>query len=101
MSPIELPLSSEVISRDLKTRLIGQRVVYFPTLTSTMDATREAIRKGTPEGTVVITDEQTAGRGRLKRTWLAPQGNIALSVALFPQLFELPEMIMLASLAVV
>ena len=93
-------LSAGAISQDLKTGIIGSRILYYPTLSSTMDAGREAARNGTPEGTVIIAGEQTAGRGRLKRSWLAPSGNIALSVILYPRLSELPEMIMLASLAV-
>jgi len=49
---------------------------------------------------VVIAERQTAGRGRLKRTWFAPEGNIAFSVVLYPRLTDLPSLIMLASLAV-
>ncbi len=59
------------------------------------------MQKGTPEGTVIIAGEQTAGRGRLQRSWLTPKGNVALSVILYPTLTQLPSMIMLASLAVV
>jgi BirA family biotin operon repressor/biotin-[acetyl-CoA-carboxylase] ligase len=65
-----------------------------------MDVARREAQKGIEEGTVVLADEQTAGRGRLKRTWLAPQGNIALSLILRPRLSYLPSLIMLASLAV-
>jgi BirA family transcriptional regulator, biotin operon repressor / biotin---[acetyl-CoA-carboxylase] ligase len=94
-------LSSGDITKNLRTGIIGCRVLYYPTLISTMDTGREVGREDTPEGTVIVAGEQTAGRGRLKRSWLAPRGNIALSVLLFPRLAELPEMIMLASLAVV
>jgi BirA family biotin operon repressor/biotin-[acetyl-CoA-carboxylase] ligase len=94
-------LSSSAVIRGLDTRVIGSRVLYCPRLTSTMDEARDAARAGAPEGTVVLAGEQTAGRGRLKRTWLAPQGNIALSVVLYPRAPELPSLIMLASLAVV
>jgi BirA family biotin operon repressor/biotin-[acetyl-CoA-carboxylase] ligase len=93
--------SSDSIIYDLGTRIIGRRVLYFPRLTSTMDAARQEALGGTAEGTVVIAGEQTAGRGRVKRSWFAPAGNIALSVILFPRLADLPSLIMLASLAVV
>ncbi len=52
------------------------------------------------EGTVVIADEQTAGRGRIERRWLSPRGSIALSVILYPDIAYLPSLIMVASLAV-
>lgn len=94
-------LFAEAVSGNLDTDLIGRHVEYFPVVSSTMDAARELIRKGVPEGTVVIAEEQTAGRGRLARSWLTPHGNIALSIILYPRLPQLPEMIMLASLGVV
>ena len=79
-------LSAEAITAGLETRFVGQRTLYFPSLTTTMDVARqEALKGGSPEGTVVIADEQTAARGRLKRVWLNPQGNIALTELLYPQ----------------
>jgi len=94
-------LSADVIKKGLKTRFIGQRVLYYPSVDSTMEVARQEARRGAAEGTVIATDEQTGGRGRLKRTWLTPVGNIALSVVLYPKLSYLPSLIMLASLAVV
>jgi len=94
-------LSPEIITEGLETRFIGQRVLYFPRLTSTMDVAREEARQGAAEGTVVLAGEQTAGKGRLKRVWLTPGGNIALSLILYPGLEHLPSLMMLASLAVV
>jgi BirA family transcriptional regulator, biotin operon repressor / biotin---[acetyl-CoA-carboxylase] ligase len=91
-------LSAEAISRGLGTRVIGRKVSFYPSVTSTMDIAREESRQGAIEGTVVIANEQTAGRGRLKRAWLAPGGNIALSLILHPEVSGLPSVIMLASL---
>lgn len=65
-----------------------------------MEVARREAQRGAPEGTVVIADEQTAGRGRLGRTWLTPKDNIALSLLLYPRLVDLPSLIMLASLGV-
>ena len=93
-------LSSDLITKDLKTRFIGQSIIYYPSLTSTMDVARQEAQQVAPEGTVVIADEQTAGRGRLKRAWLTPRGNIALSVILYPKIDYLNSLTMLASLAV-
>lgn len=93
-------LSAWAITDGLKTRFIGRRLLFYPSVASTMEIARQAARNGALEGTVIIADEQTAGRGRLERTWLTPQGNIALSVILRPGLSSLPFLIMLASLAV-
>jgi BirA family biotin operon repressor/biotin-[acetyl-CoA-carboxylase] ligase len=95
-------LSAASITDNLETRFIGQRVICYPRLASTMEvAKREAARREAAEGTVIIADEQTAGKGRLKRIWLSPKGNIALSVILYPDVAYLPSLIMVASLAVV
>lgn len=94
-------LSLASIADNLSTRFIGQRVIYYPRLASTMDAARQEARQGATEGTIIIAGEQTEGRGRVKRTWLSPQGNIALSIILYPDVSYLPFLVMLASLAVV
>lgn len=94
-------LSSAAITGNLGTRLIGRRAVYYPSVTSTMDLAREEAQRRAPEGTVVVTGEQTAGRGRLGRIWQSPGGSIALSVVLYPEVVRLPSLIMVASLAVV
>ncbi len=94
-------LSAESISSNLKTRFVGHRVIYYSTLDSTMTAGRKEARRGAVEGTVVIAEEQTAGRGRRERIWLSPQGGIALSIILRPTMTRLPSLIMIASLAVV
>ena len=94
-------LSIATVTDNLGTSFVGQRVLYYPQLASTMDVARREARQGAAEGTVIIADEQTAGKGRVKRIWLSPKGNIALSVILYPALSYLPRLVMLASLAVV
>ncbi len=94
-------LSPASITNNLKTHFVGQRVVYYPTVTSTMDVARQKAQQGAVEGTIVITGEQTAGRGRVKRAWFSPKGSLALSIILYPSTLYLPFLIMLASLAVV
>ena len=92
---------SAAIQRGLKTNIIGRKVFYLPSLPSTMDFARQEAQKGASEGTVIMAGEQTEGRGRLKRKWLAPKGNIALSIILYPTISSLPYLMMIASLAVV
>jgi len=88
---IEDSLSVAAITDGLATRFIGQEVTCYPGLPST---------NGAKEGTVIVAEEQTAGRGRIKRRWLSPRGSIALSIILYPPLAYLPSLIMVASLAV-
>lgn len=67
-----------------------------------MDVARKTVNEGASEGTVVVAEEQTAGRGRFQRRWLSPPGSsISLSIILHPALAELPQINMVASLAVV
>ncbi len=49
-------------------------VRYFETVDSTNQVARELGRAGEPDGTVVVADEQTGGRGRRRRTWVSPSG---------------------------
>ncbi|MFH1032096.1 MAG: biotin--[acetyl-CoA-carboxylase] ligase [Chloroflexota bacterium] len=94
-------LSAASVTKNLGVRLIGRRVIYYPSVTSTNELAKQEARKGAVEGTVVIAGEQTVGKGRLSRNWLTPKGNIALSIILYPDLTHLHFLIMVASLAVV
>jgi BirA family biotin operon repressor/biotin-[acetyl-CoA-carboxylase] ligase len=55
---------------------------HYETIGSTNDEARRLALEGAPHGTVLHADEQTAGRGRLTRTWFSPPGNLYLSVLL-------------------
>ena len=101
MGMVDNSLSPAAITNHLETRFIGQRVIYYPSLTSTMEVAKREAQQGAAEGTIIIADEQTAGKGRMKRLWLSPRGSIALSVILYPDVAYLPSLVMLASLAVV
>ncbi|MFC2060769.1 biotin--[acetyl-CoA-carboxylase] ligase [Chloroflexota bacterium] len=97
---MEANISPASIIDNLETHFIGRRIIYYPSLTSTMEVAKREAQQGAAEGTVIITDEQTAGRGRIKRVWLSPKGSIALSVILYPGMAYLSSLVMLASLAV-
>ena len=67
---------------------LGRRVHYEPSVGSTNDVVSAAAAAGEPEGLVVCADEQTAGRGRLGRTWHSPPGSgLYVSVLLTPALY--------------
>jgi len=76
-------LSPETIRAGLRTEFVGRNVVYRQSVTSTNDLARALAAQGAPEGTLVLAEEQTAGRGRLGRTWLAPQGTSLLLSLIF------------------
>jgi BirA family biotin operon repressor/biotin-[acetyl-CoA-carboxylase] ligase len=97
---VEDSLSPAAIIDGLATRFIGQEVSCYPSLPSTNDVAKRRAKEGAKEGTVIITEEQTAGRGRIGRRWLSPRGSVALSIILYPPLDYLPSLIMVASLAV-
>ena len=58
-------------------------VEYHDSIGNTNDRARELARDG-GEDVVVVADEQTGGRGRLKREWVAPSGGVWLSVVCRP-----------------
>jgi len=76
-------LSAEAIKEGLQTSCFGQEVIYLSSTTSTNRVAREAAQKGMQEGTLIITNHQTEGRGRLDRTWWSPSGKDLLFSLIF------------------
>ncbi|ROR03540.1 biotin--[acetyl-CoA-carboxylase] ligase [Desulfosoma caldarium] len=71
----------------LRTRCFGRTYEYHETIESTNDRAMDLARTGAPHGTVVVAEEQTAGRGRLRRPWVSLRGlGLYLSVILRPEL---------------
>ena len=69
--------------------IIGRKIIILESTSSTNDVAIEIGRKEkTPEGTVIIADEQKKGRGRFGRNWISPPGvNLYFTVILKPTLF--------------
>jgi BirA family biotin operon repressor/biotin-[acetyl-CoA-carboxylase] ligase len=79
------PLSFTAISAALRTVRLGRQLELLATCPSTNDRAAELARAGAPEGTLVVADQQTGGRGRLGRSWHSPPGsNLYLSLLLRP-----------------
>jgi BirA family transcriptional regulator, biotin operon repressor / biotin---[acetyl-CoA-carboxylase] ligase len=75
------------LRKTLGERLIGNRFLYFLTLTSTNEHARELAEDGWPEGTVVLSEEQTAGKGRAGRSWHSVPGlGLHFSIILKPSM---------------
>ncbi len=71
----------------LKTSIFGQNLFYFNEMDSTNSYLMNLARQGAPEGTLVITDFQTSGKGRQNRVWQSPPGkNLLFSLLLRPEL---------------
>jgi BirA family biotin operon repressor/biotin-[acetyl-CoA-carboxylase] ligase len=75
------------ITRDLNTQILGKKVTYFDSVTSTMNVALQLGIEGSPEGTLVIAESQTRGRGRLGRSWFSPKyKGIYFSLILKPKI---------------
>lgn len=83
--------------------LIGRQIVCLDVAGSTNSEAFHLAETGAAEGTVVLADRQTAGKGRLGRQWASPGGvNLYLSVILRPPLppYEAPQLTFLSAVAV-
>ena len=91
----------ESIAASLGSSAVGHRIIYLPTVTSTMDIARQEAEGDAKEGTVVVAEEQTAGRGRFGRRWLsAPGQNLSSSVLLYPSRWACGRLSVVAPVAV-
>lgn len=75
--------SAQGIRRGLDTAFLGQNLVFLPETGSTNDEARRLAQNGAAEGTLIITDHQTSGRGRVDRRWEAPPGSSLLMSLIF------------------
>ncbi|TWT28333.1 biotin--[acetyl-CoA-carboxylase] ligase [Planomicrobium sp. CPCC 101110] len=88
----------------LRTKKIGQAMEYIESCPSTQILAHNLAQEGTADGTVVLTETQTEGRGRLARKWdSAPQKGIWMSVILRPDVVpqKAPQFTLVAAVAVV
>ena len=95
-------LAARDVKRGLATAVVGARVRCHRSIPSTMDAARRAAERGAPEGTVVLAEQQTRGRGRFNREWVSQPGrNLSLSIVLRPPIERMRTINMAASVALV
>jgi len=91
------------LSAKLPTQILGNPLHFFPTIDSTNTYAARLARAGASEGTTVIADSQSGGKGRLGRSWVSPPGvNLYLSVILRPPVSTAvaPQLNLLAAIAV-
>lgn len=73
------------VKRGLKTEYIAHNIHFYDKLESTNNTAKKFVDQGAPEGTVIIAEEQTAGRSRKKADWASPQGGIYMTMILRPE----------------
>jgi len=97
-------LQKDLIRDRLNQSLFGTNIIFHKSLNSTNILAKELATKGSPEGTIVLTEEQTRGMGRMGRRWLSPgYVNLLFSILLYPnikpdQIFVLTMTLALATI---
>ena len=92
-----------LLLRGMYTEHFGQQIHYQPVIDSTNRVAKELADAGQGEGTLVLCEEQSAGRGRLGREWFSPKNSgLYMTLILRPNLSAQSAMpiTMLAALAV-
>ena len=104
----ELPdlLLPEIVQYELQTKIIAadSRIVYKDSVNSTNELAKKLAYDGAADGTIVIAEEQTGGKGRLERSFFSPkEKGIWFSVILRPQCTpkDAPKFTLMAAVAVV
>lgn len=82
---------TEEIKKNLKGKIFGRQIHSFNELGSTQDIAHTLASSGAPEGTLVIAETQTYGKGRLGKRWLSPKGGLWFSLLLTPILVSLSQ----------
>jgi BirA family biotin operon repressor/biotin-[acetyl-CoA-carboxylase] ligase len=90
------------IKRGLKTDYIGQNIHYFSEIDSTNNVAKKLAEEGAKEGTIIIAETQTRGRGRRGKQWISPAGGVWMSIILRPQIppSEAPQLTLMTGVAV-
>ena len=93
----------EQILDELHTQIIGKKIMYYERVDSTNTIAKKLAGQGAADGTVVVAEEQTGGRGRLDRSFMSPfaQG-LWFSVIIRPNFppMEVSKMTLVAAVAI-
>lgn len=70
----------------LSTSFIARDIIAYDEVSSTNDIALDLAQRGAKEGTIVVAETQTKGRGRLGRNWFSPSGKgIWVSIIFYPE----------------
>jgi len=90
------------VKNGLNTKILGKKIIYFESLSSTMDMAMQLGMQGVPEGTIVLAETQSKGRGRSGRIWFSPKyKGLYLSLILRPKMLptQAPILTLLAAVS--
>ena len=102
MDSQHVPLSAEAVRAALAAVPFIRETVYLPATGSTNDVAHRLASQGAPHATLIVTDDQTEGRGRMGRAWyMPPRAALAMSIVVRPELTarQANRLTMLAGLA--
>ncbi|MEH7380762.1 biotin--[acetyl-CoA-carboxylase] ligase [Bacillus sp. JJ1533] len=97
-------ISGNEIQLGLETKSLGRHIHFEEKVTSTQQIAHKLAYEGAVEGTIVVAEEQTTGRGRLDRAWYSPKHTgVWMSMILRPQIppSQAPQLTLLAAVGVV
>lgn len=101
-SPLPDEFSSPLARAAQRLGPFAGRIRWYSDITSTNDVASALAERGEDEGTIILADGQTAGRGRLRRAWVSPHGaGIYASVILRPRAAAAPLLPLAAGVAIV
>ncbi|MBU3107621.1 biotin--[acetyl-CoA-carboxylase] ligase [Clostridium gasigenes] len=94
-------ISLNEIKSNLTTNFMGKELHYFKEVSSTNSTAKDLAIKDAPNGTLVISEIQTSGKGRLGRVWTSPKGGIWASLILRPDIepINCPKITLIAAAA--
>ncbi|MBU3135866.1 biotin--[acetyl-CoA-carboxylase] ligase [Clostridium gasigenes] len=94
-------ISLNEIKSNLTTTFMGKELHYFKEVASTNSTAKDLAIKDAPNGTLVISEIQTSGKGRLGRVWTSPKGGIWASLILRPDIepINCPKITLIAAAA--
>jgi len=92
------------INYNLKTKILGKKIYSYRVLKSTNDLAYRLAEEKAPEGTLIVAEKQTSGKGRLGRKWFSPPDKgIWMSLILRPKIppAKAPGLSLCAGLALI
>lgn len=94
-------LSPQSIGNYLPSECSHYQIQVHKVITSTFNVLRQLAQEGAPEGVVAVAEEQTAGKGRMSRTFFSPTGTgVYMGILLRPKIAATEALFITTSAAV-